>query len=269
MSDFNDRIGYNPALDDDEETVAIINGREAKPFYVPPRDEVEKCSNCGAPLKPNFAFCVNCGTPVAKAEESEPIIEEAPVVDTTPRCANCGAELKEGFAFCVNCGMRVEAVAEKSEYFIDDLEETAVVNAASKVFCANCGAVLPAGTRFCTTCGSPDLVKPEGTPEAPVKTPAAKCCINCGTALRDEMKFCVNCGTPVSSDASAAVKIEPAVPSCPNCGNLVKAGIKFCTVCGTRLDSVYVSDEGIRSTMPPQVEQRNDVSPYFYSPGDI
>ena len=36
------------------------------------------CSNCGAPIPENSAFCVMCGTPVAK-EETEEVATEAVV----------------------------------------------------------------------------------------------------------------------------------------------------------------------------------------------
>ena len=36
------------------------------------------CSNCGAPIPENSAFCVMCGTPVAK-EETEEVAAEAVV----------------------------------------------------------------------------------------------------------------------------------------------------------------------------------------------
>ncbi len=50
------------------------------------------CTNCGAPLGDDQAFCPKCGTPKVSAPKEF--------------CTNCGAELQPGQDFCVQCGQR-------------------------------------------------------------------------------------------------------------------------------------------------------------------
>jgi len=57
------------------------------------------CTNCGAQLQANYAYCVECGV---KYEESN--INNI----TNKFCINCGKILHADDKFCTNCGSKVE-----------------------------------------------------------------------------------------------------------------------------------------------------------------
>ena len=90
------------------------------------------CPNCGAGLKENQLFCINCGTKVEQIRPSKPEPEkksmeqseetdvsditelisgeeaEGMTLNETPlTCRVCGAEIKEGQVFCINCGEKL------------------------------------------------------------------------------------------------------------------------------------------------------------------
>ncbi len=51
------------------------------------------CKNCGNPLDPNAAICVNCGFQKGTGNSY---------------CANCGKEVAPGAAVCMNCGVALQ-----------------------------------------------------------------------------------------------------------------------------------------------------------------
>lgn len=62
----------------------------------------EKCVNCGAEIKPEQAFCPQCGKQIIRA----------PKMVRRYRCSNCGSYVKNSDSFCGLCGGRVEEVEE-------------------------------------------------------------------------------------------------------------------------------------------------------------
>lgn len=64
-------------------------------------EEVAKCANCGAELDDDCAFCTECGTPVKKAEEPAPAVENI-------FCTNCGNKEEVGTRFCSECGTKLD-----------------------------------------------------------------------------------------------------------------------------------------------------------------
>lgn len=69
------------------------------------------CSNCGAPLEDDYAFCAVCGKPVPapKPIEAEPepaIAIEQKIIKETAVCKNCGAPMHSTDPACPECGMR-------------------------------------------------------------------------------------------------------------------------------------------------------------------
>ncbi len=66
-----------------------------------------KCSNCGAELAQDVAFCRECGAKI----ESKKIF-----------CRECGSELTEGMKFCSNCGAKTEL----DRSFDEDVAETSI-----------------------------------------------------------------------------------------------------------------------------------------------
>lgn len=66
------------------------------------------CTNCGAEIDVNAAFCPSCGTKnefLAKQQEAQEASER--------HCPNCGAAVKDDAVFCPECGNRVEEPAEE------------------------------------------------------------------------------------------------------------------------------------------------------------
>lgn len=61
-----------------------------------PTPKGNTCSNCGADLEPDCAFCVVCGSPVAAAPVS------------ADKCPSCGATLDGDSLFCIECGSKVK-----------------------------------------------------------------------------------------------------------------------------------------------------------------
>ncbi len=57
-------------------------------------EETVFCSNCGASLSREHAFCPQCGTPKN--------------ISIKEKCVRCGADIPAGEAFCSNCGQRAE-----------------------------------------------------------------------------------------------------------------------------------------------------------------
>jgi len=58
------------------------------------------CPHCGRENDASFAFCLDCGKPLAQAPE-------APAA--APRCSACGAIVQPGFRFCGICGKPIAA----------------------------------------------------------------------------------------------------------------------------------------------------------------
>jgi len=88
----------------------------------------KSCSNCGALIPINSAFCPNCGA------------NQAPPAAQPKRsglfCANCGAPIQASTKFCVNCGAKVSPQSEGKK-------------------CPNCGAAISSPSKFCPECGKP------------------------------------------------------------------------------------------------------------------
>lgn len=57
------------------------------------------CKNCGQPLNPNQAICLQCGVKVGEGVSF---------------CANCGQPMNPNAAVCTNCGVAVVNTAGKS-----------------------------------------------------------------------------------------------------------------------------------------------------------
>jgi len=56
------------------------------------------CPHCGRENDASFAFCLDCGKPLAQRPAAP---------DAGPRCASCGAPVQPGFRFCGICGKPV------------------------------------------------------------------------------------------------------------------------------------------------------------------
>ena len=62
------------------------------------------CKQCGADLKPTYAFCGDCGTEYEEDDHSE---EDDNEMLENAFCTDCGNEVEAGEAFCPKCGHEV------------------------------------------------------------------------------------------------------------------------------------------------------------------
>ena len=70
----------------------------------------DRCTSCGAVLKPGVKFCASCGAanlPPVKKEVPKPAATLAVPKPAEGKCASCGASLKPGVKFCGSCGAKV------------------------------------------------------------------------------------------------------------------------------------------------------------------
>ena len=95
---------------------------------------------------------------------------------------------------------------------MNQMGQSAPMNAKKEVFCSNCAKKFPATSKFCPFCGDPYNACPVcGADNAP----NAKRCVACGAGLdmmskgMQEGNNCPRCNTPVT----------PGIKFCPNCGN--------------------------------------------------
>ena len=95
---------------------------------------------------------------------------------------------------------------------MNQMGQSAPMNAKKEVFCSNCAKKFPATSKFCPFCGDPYNACPVcGADNAP----NAKRCVACGAGLDMMSKGmqggnnCPRCNTPVT----------PGIKFCPNCGN--------------------------------------------------
>lgn len=124
------------------------------------------CTQCGAQLKPNKAFCTACGAKAKKAAapQAAPPASQAALPASTPPpplCSNCGAVVPRGKYFCPQCGQSVLAAPLRQPG--DSSAISAGPPPVVGVSCSKCGAMVPLDKRFCTQCGNPVEVKPADT----------------------------------------------------------------------------------------------------------
>ena len=81
------------------------------------KEEMIKCSKCGAELPAKAKFCLSCGEKVVVVKEGEMI------------CPSCGKPTPKG-KFCMECGSPLANI------------------------CPKCGHEVPAGGKFCLECGN-------------------------------------------------------------------------------------------------------------------
>lgn len=65
------------------------------------------CPHCGRENEASFAFCLDCGKPLADRAA-------AAATPAAPRCSGCGAPLQAGFRFCGICGKATAAAPASS-----------------------------------------------------------------------------------------------------------------------------------------------------------
>ena len=206
------RIGYevycaysaNP-LPEVKELIEQINGLhetiEDRRAQIQAINAASRCPNCGAKIRPDMAFCSNCGAHLVQPEQ--------PKAAASAFCSNCGAPLAAGAAFCTGCGARVSApepaapAAAPATVLVTPAPQPVPQPMPQPVqasVCPNCGEPLAAGTAFCTSCGARIGAAPAAAPATVLVTPApqpvqASVCPNCGEPLPADATFCINCGT--------------------------------------------------------------------------
>lgn len=109
---------------------------------------VKLCSECGAQIARDVAFCPNCG---AKQEVEAPKAEEAVIEVITEPSVNKASD-------SVSAGNETEQAddteknAAEAESVIKDIEKP--VEEKGIVFCSQCGNKEESGTKYCSQCGN-------------------------------------------------------------------------------------------------------------------
>ena len=75
-------------------------------------DQVEKCTNCGAALNPEFAFCGSCGNLNEPEDIAKPTGDELNhttdnALQNMRKCSSCGNTPNPDDVFCENCGNKL------------------------------------------------------------------------------------------------------------------------------------------------------------------
>ena len=91
-----------------------------KPAAAPAAAPEQKCAKCGAVLRENAKFCLECGEKVSPPGDAGTVV-----------CPGCGAQVPPG-KFCLQCGAPLAAAPK----------------------CPNCGKKVPTGAKFCLECGT-------------------------------------------------------------------------------------------------------------------
>lgn len=102
---------------------------------------VVRCTQCGAEVQIDAAFCSSCGAPMPKIQSEN--------IDDLIKCESCGAMVKKGVRFCTACGNSMVQMAVSETTSISVIED----ETQSKV-CPNCGAKVETDVVFCTECGT-------------------------------------------------------------------------------------------------------------------
>ncbi len=80
------------------------------------------CSNCGKKLAAGAKFCFECGTPVAKADET---VRRTVFSGEIHKCPSCGEVLQSLTAICPSCGHEINSakLSPTLKEFIDEINE--------------------------------------------------------------------------------------------------------------------------------------------------
>lgn len=80
------------------------------------------CSNCGKELAVGAKFCFECGTPVAKADET---VRKTVFSGEIHKCPSCGEVLQSLTAICPSCGYEINSakLSPALKEFIDEINE--------------------------------------------------------------------------------------------------------------------------------------------------
>lgn len=96
-----------------EEITASINQIESSKRQILNIKGVKICSNCGAEVLQDAAFCGSCGVKVEEEIPEEALTEvdvEVEIVVTEIHCSHCDSVISADAAFCGSCGQKVEQV---------------------------------------------------------------------------------------------------------------------------------------------------------------
>lgn len=181
--------------------------------------EAPDCVKCASKLKAGARFCVKCGTPVAKVEDSasakSPVpvrrVEDTPAKSPTParRVDEPPLSKSPPAAKSPPITRRAEEGPTKSPNPARRVDDTP---AKIPLLAKSPPAVRPAET---PTKQSPAPVR---RPEEPAKaTPSGSVCHSCSGALKPNALFCTKCGAkcadrpkPAAEPSTSPVKAAPA-----------------------------------------------------------
>ncbi|GGH12059.1 zinc ribbon domain-containing protein [Paenibacillus segetis] len=96
-----------------EEITASINQIDSSKRQILSIKGVKICTNCGAEVLQDAAFCGSCGVKVEEEipEESLTVIDaEVEIIVPQIHCSHCDSVINADAAFCGSCGQKVEQV---------------------------------------------------------------------------------------------------------------------------------------------------------------
>lgn len=107
----------------------------------PAHEEIKKCRKCGAVISADAAFCSNCGSSTA-------IADEPPKTPAKKDCPHCGAAIDADALFCSFCGRDTRKTKR-----INPIEEERPAPAEHRKKCVNCGSLVEEEAIYCPVCG--------------------------------------------------------------------------------------------------------------------
>ena len=86
-------------------------------------NDKRKCSNCGAEISNNVAYCPSCGREQEKIEPKTEEVKEEAIPEGKIKCSGCGEIIEDSYTFCPLCGAKNEKESEPEAVEGEVIEE--------------------------------------------------------------------------------------------------------------------------------------------------
>lgn len=111
------------------------------------------CPRCGKENKDHFKYCLGCGAPLPKPEQSIPKAKESEASPALAKTEKPPETVKEPVRESADEGNEEEPASPPEGS--STVKKPADAPAAGEVECSKCGQANPASFRFCGACGGP------------------------------------------------------------------------------------------------------------------